>query len=173
MQHDHWLNPEHFSTANLDYRTNNSSWKQAFRRGLIQNRLWGEPSQAHPLPRSLQVCSTWYFQTKRNRRSCSVWEGYGKTLLMLLFPCALSSYRTGEGGQGLCSRSPYRFWALQILQHQYAFSTRAAPQLLWALVQLMLHSAHWHCWNSWFSDTPNIFQKRQRSGRYCRNPQHR
>lgn len=92
MHHDHWSNLELFSTANLDYSTNNASWKKAFRGGLDQHKLPGEPSQAHPLPRSLQMCSTWYFQTEKNRRNCSVWDGYEKTPLMLL-PSAISSPR--------------------------------------------------------------------------------
>lgn len=92
MHRDHWSNLQLCSTANLDYGTNHTSWNKAFRGRLEQYKLPGEPSQAHPLPRSLQMCSTWYFQTKRNRRNCSVWDGYEKTPLMLL-PSAISSPR--------------------------------------------------------------------------------
>lgn len=90
MHHDHWSNLELFSTANLDYRTDNTSWKKAFRGGLDQYKLPGEPSHAHPLSRNMRMCSTWYFQTERNRRSCSVGDGYEKTPLMLL-PSAISA----------------------------------------------------------------------------------
>lgn len=44
------------------------------------------------------MCSTWHFQTKRTRRSCSVLESYKKTPPMLL-PCALSSHGSWGGGR--------------------------------------------------------------------------
>jgi len=95
------------STADVDYRTNNASWKRAFRGGLVLHKLPGEPRQTHPLPRSLQMCST--LLTDRREQEELLCLGW---LWRDSFPLLSPHLGAGERGQGLHSRSADR-----ILQH--------------------------------------------------------
>lgn len=171
MQQDHWLNPEHFSTANLEYRTSKSSWNQGFRGELIQNRSEESPVKPSLFQGACRCAAHGTSRPKETGGAALFWKVIKRLHSCSFLVLSLSSHGSWGGGRdcaaGLQTGSvTCNCSSINRLSRQELPTAPLGSHSVHAA-----HGAHWRCWNSWRSHTPNILQKRHRSGRHCSNSQ--